>query len=533
MPDRFLGRTLGKYRIEALLGSGGFAWVYRAHDPELDVPVALKVLKPQFAGDPAFEERFRREASTAARLRHPNIVAIYAVGRDGDAVYFAMDYLPQGLSGRLEVMPTLPPAVVVRVARDVASALAFAHRQGIVHRDIKPDNVLFDDHGNAVVADFGIASAVAGHAAETGTQLVVGTPQYFAPEQARGRPLDGRADLYALGVTLYRCIAGVLPFPGDDWFEVARRHVEEEPVALRVHNPSVPPELARIVHCLLEKDPADRFQTAEELLEALGAVVPEEDTQAGRTMAVPALDRIWTTTGMTARRRRMRRHVLMAAATVAVATLAIVAVVSLLRDTPSASDAAVIPSGTAAPPVAMVPRLDPVVVMAPDSATMPAREPEPTTGALSIVAPSGARLFLDGREVGTGSWRGSEVPAGQHVVAAQLSVPAGCPAGRSERTVMVSAGETIPVRLSPRSCGQLELNVLVGGTPLTADRAATYRVTGNGIDRRGPLPLGAPLVLAEGSYVVRVDTPRCSSFEATVTISPGEVERPSIRPLCE
>jgi serine/threonine protein kinase len=204
VPERFLGRTLGKFRIDAIIGTGGFAWVYKAFDPELEIPVALKVLKPQYAGDEQFEQRFRREAATAARLRHPNIIKIFAVGKDGDAVYFAMDFLPQGLPDRLEVVTKLPEPVLIRMGIDVASALGFAHREGVVHRDIKIDNILFDDHGNAIVADFGIARAVSNYVQQTGTNMVVGTPQYFSPEQARGMALDGRADIYSLGVTLYR-----------------------------------------------------------------------------------------------------------------------------------------------------------------------------------------------------------------------------------------------------------------------------------------------------------------------------------------
>jgi hypothetical protein len=223
VPERYLGQTLGKYRIESLLGSGGFAWVFKGYDPELDIPVAIKVLKPQFAGDQAVVDRFKREASTAARLRHPNIIKIYAVGRENDAVYFVMDYLPSGLANRLESTQSLPEDYVLRVGVDVARALGFAHREGVIHRDIKVDNILFDSHGNAVVADFGIARALSGYTNQTGTNMVVGTPQYFAPEQARAKPLDGRADLYSLGVTMFRAATGQLPFEGEDWYEIARQ----------------------------------------------------------------------------------------------------------------------------------------------------------------------------------------------------------------------------------------------------------------------------------------------------------------------
>ncbi|HEY8312344.1 MAG TPA: serine/threonine-protein kinase, partial [Gemmatimonadaceae bacterium] len=216
MPERYLGRHLGRFRVDSNVGSGGFAWVYKGYDPELDIPVAIKILKPQYAGEEAFETRFRTEAATAAKLRHPNIIRILAVGREDTAVYFVMDYLPTGLDDRLRIMGTLPEMLLIRMGMDVAAALAFAHREGVIHRDIKTDNILYDDHGNAIVADFGIARALSGYTEQTGTNMVVGTPQYFSPEQARGQTLDGRADIYSLGVTLFKAATGVLPFQGED-----------------------------------------------------------------------------------------------------------------------------------------------------------------------------------------------------------------------------------------------------------------------------------------------------------------------------
>ena len=291
MPERYLGRTLGKYRIDAVVGAGGFAWVYKAFDPELEIPVALKILKPQYAGDEVFESRFRREASTAARLRHPNIVKIYSVGKEDDAVYFAMDYLPQGLSDRLEVMTTLPESMIIRMGIDVASAIGFAHREGVIHRDIKTDNILFDEHGNAIVADFGIARAVTGYAEQTGTNMVVGTPQYFSPEQARGLQLDGRADIYSLGVTLFKSATGVLPFTGEDWYEIARQHVEDKPPRPRSLNPALSRDLEDIILKCLEKDPDDRFQTGEALAQELATLLQDRGESATfRTLVVPAAD---------------------------------------------------------------------------------------------------------------------------------------------------------------------------------------------------------------------------------------------------
>ena len=263
MPERYLGRHLGRFRVDAIVGSGGFAWVYKGYDPELDIPVAIKVLKPQFAGEETFETRFRHEASIAAKLRHPNIIRILAVGHEGTAVYFVMDYLTAWLDSRLDMLGIFPESLLIRLGMDVAAALAFAHREGVIHRDIKTDNILFDEHGNAIVADFGIARAVSGYVEQTGTNMVVGTPQYFSPEQARGQTLDGRADIYSLGVTLFRAGAGVLPFRGDDWYEIARQHVEDEPPHPREFNPAMSEEMERIILKCLQKSPDDRYPTGD------------------------------------------------------------------------------------------------------------------------------------------------------------------------------------------------------------------------------------------------------------------------------
>ncbi|MBV9879462.1 MAG: serine/threonine protein kinase, partial [Gemmatirosa sp.] len=216
------GRRLGRYLVRRRLGAGGFARVYLAWDPDLEIEVAIKVPKPQLADDPGAIDRFRREATTAARLRHPNVVTVLTVGRleqpfDGapaDTPYLVMDYLPETLTGRLAATPILPEPEWLRIGEEVARGLAYAHAQGVVHRDVKPDNILFGRHGEAVVTDFGIARAVIEGATPASRSIVVGTPEYFSPEQARGLPLDGRTDIYGLGVTLYRAATGTLPFTG-------------------------------------------------------------------------------------------------------------------------------------------------------------------------------------------------------------------------------------------------------------------------------------------------------------------------------
>ena len=208
--------------------------------------------------------------------------------------------------------------MLVRVGFDVASALGFAHRQGVIHRDVKVDNIMFDDHGNAVVTDFGIARAVSKYAEQTGTNMVVGTPQYFSPEQARGLPLDGRADLYSLGVTLFKAATGVLPFQGDDWYEIARQHVEDDPPRPRDLNPSLSKGLERIILRCLEKEPDERFPNGEALCTDLSLLLPDRgEVTSARTLMIPATDTLENSSGRhpvrrLARRLRRRRMVLTA-----------------------------------------------------------------------------------------------------------------------------------------------------------------------------------------------------------------------------
>ena len=270
-PTDLLGRTVGPYDLVRLLGQGGFAWVFAGR--ELDgSPVAVKVLMPRYAGDPQFESRFRNEAETAAKLQHPNIIRIRFVARSGSYVYFAMDLCADSLAARLERQGPLPEADIVRVAVDVVRALQFAHAQGVMHRDLKPDNILLHTDGRAVLSDFGIARAVSGYVASTGVNMTIGTPQYLSPEQAQGRPLDARLDFYALGVTLFKAATGEVPFTSTDWFELARMHVEAAPPSLRKKRPQLSRRFERVVMKCLAKHPDDRYRDATALLADLAEV---------------------------------------------------------------------------------------------------------------------------------------------------------------------------------------------------------------------------------------------------------------------
>jgi serine/threonine-protein kinase len=269
-----VGKTLGSHHLESLLGQGGFAWVFLGRESGGDT-AAVKVLKPRYAGDPQFESRFRNEAQMAAKLEHPNIIRIRSVGKDGRNVFYTMDYCPDSLGARLARDGPLSEETVLPIAKDVVRALGFAHGKGIIHRDIKPDNVLLREDGHAVLTDFGIARAVSGYAASTGHNMTIGTPQYLSPEQAQGRELDPRVDFYALGVTLYKAVTGEVPFNATDWFELARMHVEDPPPSLRKKRPEISKRFERVVVKCLAKHPDDRYPSAVELLADLEAVGSE------------------------------------------------------------------------------------------------------------------------------------------------------------------------------------------------------------------------------------------------------------------
>ena len=259
-----------RYRILRRLGSGGMADVYCAEDNHLGREVALKVLHRRFAQDEEFVERFRREASAAAGLQHPNVVGVFDRGKHDGTYYIAMEYL-QGRTLK-EIVATEAPldqARVVDLGRQILEAAGFAHRHGVIHRDFKPHNVIVDEDGQAKVTDFGIARAGASEMTETGS--IMGTAQYLSPEQAQGHAVNAASDLYSIGVMLYEMLAGRLPFEGESAVSVALKHLSEPPPAISQLRPDVHPALESVVMAALAKDPAHRWQSADDFAAGLAA----------------------------------------------------------------------------------------------------------------------------------------------------------------------------------------------------------------------------------------------------------------------
>ena len=266
-----------EYELLEELGRGGMAIVYRAKDLQLEREVAIKVLPFSLAFDAEFVERFQREARTAAGLEHPNIIPIYRVGKAGRVTYFVMKFLRgQALSQLLHDRGKLHPPEIRRLLIEAGGAIGYAAKRGIVHRDIKPDNIMFDEHGVGMVADFGIAKAASGQKL-TGTGMSIGTPHYMSPEQARAQNTDGRSDIYSLGVVAYQCLTGKVPYDGEDSFAIGYKHIMEP---IPIPDLETPDErrLFEIVKRMIQKQPSDRYQTCDEMVAALDG---QQVAQAG------------------------------------------------------------------------------------------------------------------------------------------------------------------------------------------------------------------------------------------------------------
>jgi eukaryotic-like serine/threonine-protein kinase len=272
VPELATGTLIdGRYKVLSRLGAGGMADVFLAEDQQLGRKVALKLLHRRFAEDPGFVERFRREAQSAAGLQHPNVVSVYDRGSYDGTYYIAMEYLPgRSLKQLIRQEAPIDPLRAIDITIQILKAARFAHRHGVIHRDLKPHNVIVDDSDHAKVTDFGIARAGASDMTETGS--IMGTAQYLSPEQAQGHAVSAASDLYSIGVVLYELLTGRVPFDADSAVTIALKHVSEAPTPPRAINPRVSPELEQVVLWALNKDPAHRPADADQFIIALGRV---------------------------------------------------------------------------------------------------------------------------------------------------------------------------------------------------------------------------------------------------------------------
>jgi tRNA A-37 threonylcarbamoyl transferase component Bud32 len=277
-----------RYELEEVVGTGGMSTVYRAHDQLLERNVALKVLHPHYADDEEYVERFRREARSVAQLSHPHIVTVIDRGEDDGQQFIVFEYVDgENLKQFVERTGPLPTRRAIELAVEIADALAFAHEHGLIHRDVKPQNVLLTPDGDAKVTDFGIARSFEVEHGMTQTGTVLGTSNYLSPEQAGGKPTTPATDVYSLGVVVYELLTGDVPFPGENFVAIAMKHINDPPPDLLERRPDVPLRLAAAVDRALEKDPARRFASMAEFAAELRRCLAELDTpDAERTLIV-------------------------------------------------------------------------------------------------------------------------------------------------------------------------------------------------------------------------------------------------------
>jgi serine/threonine-protein kinase len=295
--ENLTGKHLGPYEITAPIGEGGMASVYQAYEESNRRYVALKVLPKHIAESRQFAARFQQEAHVIAQLRHPNILPVYDAGEDEGYTYIAMPLVTGGTLMRLLRGRPLPPRQTLRVLSQVGSALDYAHSMGFIHRDVKPSNVLLDEDGNCLLMDFGLAKVLASSAQLTRSGSTLGTPMYMSPEQGRGEKVDGRSDLYALGVMLYQMATGRVPFDGDTPINIIFKHIREPLPPPSALNPAIPAAVEQVIFKATAKDPNERYQSAAEMVQALRSALganrpppqpqPEPRPRAPRAPRVP------------------------------------------------------------------------------------------------------------------------------------------------------------------------------------------------------------------------------------------------------
>jgi serine/threonine-protein kinase len=436
--------TQGHYRIGERLGRGGMASVYAGQDLILERPVAIKVLRSELSAAVRFVTRFQREARTAARLDHPGIIPIYAVESSHDLHYIVMKFVDgQSLEEILKGDP-LPVETCRRIVWEAAVALGYAHQRGVIHRDVKPGNIMVGRQGNVVVTDFGISKAMEEASGElTATGQLLGTPLYMSPEQAEGRALDGRADQYALGVVAYRMLTGTLPFGEGPIQVILYRQVSQVPRPIREQRPEVPEALDRAIARSMSKNPADRFPTMEAFATA---VWPERPVAAGAPVPLPtpsgaSVGARVEAAGRLPRARRLAVAGALVAAVAAAGALAILllngggtpeaagtpaedsAATAIAEDLSAGQQAAAPGKPAAAQPAQTSPpaRLpqtsaaeDPAPAAPPPAAKPRSSQPEPSVGYVTVSATPFGTVYVDGLEIGDTPLVRHELTPGVH-----------------------------------------------------------------------------------------------------------------------
>jgi serine/threonine-protein kinase len=458
-------------------------------------------------------------------------VTVRDVGQVDGAAFVAMDLHPLTLGRRLVLMERLPEGEVVKLGIGIAAALAVAHASQVIHRDIKPDNILLDQEGEAVVADFGLARALAAPESLGDTNQVQGTPHYFSPEQARGKDLDGRSDLYSLGVTLYRAATGKLPFEGDDWYAVARHHIESPPPAPRATVPELSAEFESLLLRLLAKDPGARYANAVQLIDALAALPSAPDRSS-------SLPRLGSNTIDAFRASPASPSRFWPAA----AVLLVGAVIGWMvwdRRVSTPVDSASLPAEIPRPDTTVVggtpgdtAERTPIPVTAtpprPDSAPK-RRPPSPLarTARLEVTTLESAGIYLDNRLVGTGRWNG-EVPTAARVTlrAVVPDAPTSCRAALRDTVLTgLAPGQRVALTLPVRGCAVVRYRV----EPRDARVQFTSVDGGRSFETRADSVQSYSLPW--GRYVMRISAPYCIVFSDTIVVERDGSESPVPRKL--
>jgi len=422
----------GKYKVERMVGKGGMGAVFLAHDLTLEREVAIKVLPPDISMDEHIVKRFQQEAKTAAKLDHTNIIPIYRVESEGGLNYFVMKYIEgTSLEDVLDQKQPLTIDYIQRVLWEAACALGHAHQRGVVHRDVKPANIMFDHDGRVMLTDFGISKALQAASGFTGTGMIIGTPHYMAPEQAKGGTVDGRADQYSLGVVAYRMVTAELPYIGDSVHTILYKHIFEEVPSAAAKRGDAPPFLAAAISRALAKEPDQRYATMEEFATAVWPEQPVAAPKAGhkaqrrqpppRKASADAPTEVTTapTTPMpragmkfpAAKKKRSGVGMVIGAIVVVVAGVG-----GYLALAPQAPQAVSAPT----PPPAAAP-VETVRVAAPPrrQTTPPAAPPAAPAAAqgyISVNSNPPGNLFIDGRDLGSVPVIEQPVSAGRHTI---------------------------------------------------------------------------------------------------------------------